>query len=288
MCEFKQLSDFEQFWTTNAGGFFPEQNDVMFRGKNIFDELSHLSWMALFLFGITKRIPNDKQLRLFEGLWTLCTSYPDPRIWNNRIAALAGTAQSTATLGVSAATAASEAIIYGHQPLVAAMRFLLTTQEQLGNGQTLTQCLKEYLTLSRKGNKGRPSAGKNRQVAAIPGYGRPLVSRDERIEPLMKLAEELGFSEGPLVKLAFAVEREIMQSGYNLPMNAGALMAALAADQGLTPDQFKYFVILSFSTGIVLCGLDAAEKPPLAFFPMRCNRIHYHGKAPRLWDPVKA
>ena len=46
------------------------------------------------------------------AIWTH-TSYPDARLWNNRVAALAGTARSTGTLGIAAALAVSEAKIYG-------------------------------------------------------------------------------------------------------------------------------------------------------------------------------
>lgn len=283
MMRHAKLQDFEDCWHTNMGAWFPGEK-TMLRGKNIFTQLNHESWMKVYLLGITGTLYEDKQIALFEGIWTICTSYPDPRLWNNRIAALAGTARSTATLGTSAAIAASEAIIYGHQPLHAALVFLLQTQQQVNNGATLTSLLEKNLSSNHSDNSSRPGSGKNRQVARIPGYGRPISSTDERIAPLQALAKELGLHDTPLVQLAFAIEQALQDLGSELRMNAAALMAALAGDQGLTPQQFYYFVILCFSAGIVPCYIDTAEKMEGAFFPLRCNRIHYQGKARRKWS----
>ena len=120
----KYLFESEECWHTRMGMAIPEKGKVIFRGKDLFRDLNNLPWMGLLLYGITGRIPDDKQIRLFEGIWTLCTSYPDPRIWNNRVAALAGTVRSTAALGISAATAVSEASLYGRRPDIRAVDFL--------------------------------------------------------------------------------------------------------------------------------------------------------------------
>jgi citrate synthase len=278
----RQLFDSEDHWVTSMGASFPGER-VVFRGKDLFHDLKDLSWMALLLYGITGRIPDEKQVRLFNGIWMLCTSYPEPRIWNNRVAALAGMSRSTGTLGVSAAIAVSEAIIYGHRPLMAAMDFLLHIKNRLGSGTDLHQLLNEQFDKAKASNRGRPGSGKNRQIAMIPGYGRPVTHKDERIQPLMQLAKELGYADGPIVRLAFQVEQALLQSGRNLHINVAALMAALAADQGLTPRQFYYYVILCFTAGIIPCAIDASRQPAGTFFPLRCNCIQYEGNPRRLW-----
>src|SRR5919108_6452472 len=94
----KQLLENEDRWVTTIGAYFPGER-VVFRGKDLFHDLKDLSWMALLLYGITGRIPDERQVRLFNGFWTLCTSYPEPRIWNNRVAALAGNVKKQGTLG---------------------------------------------------------------------------------------------------------------------------------------------------------------------------------------------
>ena len=276
------LLDHEDHWSTRMGAWFPGKR-VVFRGKDLFHELNEFSWMGLLLYGITGRVFDEKQVRLFEGIWLISTSYPEPRLWNNRIAALASTARSTGTLGVSAAVAVSEAIVYGHRPIMAAMDFLLRIKDSLNNGAKLNELLAEKFK-AKPSDKGHPGSGINRQVARIPGYGRPLTCRDERIQPLMELAEKLGYADGLIVKLAFQIEYTLLQSGHLLHMNIAALMAALAADQGLTLRQFYHYIILCFTAGIIPCAVDGSEQCEGTFFPLRCKYIHYEGKSNRAWE----
>jgi hypothetical protein len=245
------------------GKWFPGER-VVFRGRELFQDLKGLPWMALLLFGITGRIPDDKQIRLFEGIWVLCTSYPDPRLWNNRVAALAGTVRSTATLGVSAAIAVSEASIYGHRPTIRAMDFLRRTRLALDQGADL----------------GGWVVAELRKYRNIAGYGRPAASKDERIEPLMALADELGFAEGPLVRLAFGIEEVLGDGRWRLRMNAAAVAAGLVADQGLSAQEYYRYSVLCFTAGMFPAYLEGLNKPEGAFFPLRCERIRYLGEPP--------
>ncbi len=260
------LLDNEDRWVTGMGAWFPGER-VVFRGKDLFNELNGISWMGLLLYGITGRSFDDKQLRLFEGIWTICTSYPDPRLWNNRIAALAGTARSTAALAIGAATMASEASIYGGRPVVRSIDFLFRARELLQRGADLQDVVATELKSCR----------------GIAGYGRPLINADERIKPMLALAEELGFGSGAYVKLAFDIERVLLQGRWRFKMNIAALLAALAADQGLTRQAYYHFMVLCFSAGMFPCYADALNKPEGAFFPFRCDRIDYKGCSRRKW-----
>ena len=177
--EIDKLEFWENNWLTDMGGWFPGER-VVLRGQDMFSELRDLSWMGQLMFGICGRQFNKKQVQLFDGIWRISTSFPDPRLWNNRIAALAVSARSTSNLGVSAGIAVSEATIYGHRPLLATMNFLYTTQKKLERGVSLESILKERL--DRLVN-GRPGSGKNRQVAKVPGFGRPITKQDERVIP---------------------------------------------------------------------------------------------------------
>lgn len=262
----KQLFASEDRLVTSMGAWFPGER-VVFRGKDLFHDLKDLSWMGLLLYGITGRIFDQKQVRLFEGIWTLCTSYPDPRLWNNRVAALAGTTRSTAALAISAANAVSEASIYGLRPGIRGIDFFLRMQEQLHQGYELEELVGMELEKYKR----------------ILGYGRPIIGKDERIEPLMALAEALGLSEGLYVKLAFAVEQILLRHRGHLGMTSAALKAALAADQGLSRQEYYQFLALSFSAGMFPCYSDAINKVAGTLFPLRCNRIAYAGHARRGW-----
>jgi citrate synthase len=261
------LLQHEDHWVTDMGAWFPAEQRVVYRGKDLFHELNDLRWMGLLLYGITGRFFSEKQVSLFEGLWALSTSYPESRLWNNRVAALAGTARSTGTLAVGAAVAISEASIYGHRTNIGAIDFFLRTQLRLDGGANLTDLIRTELTKYR----------------GIPGYGRPVASKDERIEPVMKMARKFGFADGPFTKLAFEVEEILLAGGWRLHMNITGLAAALAADQGLNAREYYHYVILCFAAGIIPCAIDAQEKPEASLFPLRCSRIHYEGKPRRVW-----
>lgn len=264
----QKLLQNENSWLTKMGAWFPEQGRVIFRGKDLHHDLKDLSWMAMLIYGITGRIPTEDQVRLFEGIWTMCTSYPDPRLWNNRVAALAGTARSTAALGISAATAVSEASIYGRRPDIRAVDFLYRTKRDLDSGAKLDDLVRTELEKYR----------------VIPGFGRPVTRNDERLEILMALAKKLGFANGPYVELVFKVKQVLTQGRFRMQMNVAALGAALTADQGFSARETYHYTLLSFSIGLVACYLDANEKQEGTLFPLRCTRIKYSGISTRQWD----
>ena len=267
MQEQKTLKDFEDHWVTDVGAWFAGER-VVFRGKDLFNDLKELSWMGLLLYGITGRFFDKKQLRLFEGIWRISSSYPDPRLWNNRITSLAATTRSTGNLGISAAIAVSEAGIYGQKPLIRAIDFLYRVKQKLDQDIKLIKVVKNEL----------------RQHRGIFGFGRPLVRVDERIKPLMELVRELGFDQGCYVNLVFQVENILKEGRWRLSMNIAALDAALAADQGLSPQEFYQFMVLCFTAGMMPCYQDALNKPAGTFFPLSCNRLNYHGSDKRKWE----
>lgn len=262
----KTLLDSEDRWETDLGAWFPGER-VVFRGKDLFHELGDSSWMGLLLYGITGREFNEQQVRLFEGMWTISTSYPDPRLWNNRVAALAGTARSTSVLGISAANAVSEASIYGRRPDIRCIDFLYRARQKLDAGKSLDSIVRSEL----------------KKHKAIFGYGRPIVRTDERIVPLMSLANQLGFADGYFVKLAFDVEKILQKGRWRMHLNIAAFAAGLAADQGLSSREYYQYLILCFSAGAIACNVDTHSKPEGQFFPLRCQRIQYHGAQARSW-----
>ena len=239
---------------------------AVFRGKDIHSELGDIGWLDLYLFGITGRRLPEAQLRLLETVWCY-TSYPDARIWNNRVAALAGSTRSTGNLGVSAALALSEASIYGRGIDLRALEFLLRTRAALPDRNALGPWVRRELEARR----------------SLAGYGRPIASGDERIAPIMKAARDLGLADGPHLALAYAIEECLLNDRLRMRMNYAGVAAGLAADMGFTPKEYYLFLHPAFLAGMVPCYIEASEKPEGTLFPLPCDSVAYLGVPKREW-----
>ncbi|MBI2307304.1 MAG: citryl-CoA lyase [Rhodocyclales bacterium] len=238
---------------------------AIFRGHDLHRDLRHMDWIELYVFGITGRRFSAKELELLHALWVY-TSYPDARLWNNRVAALAGSARSSATLGLAGALATSEAVIYGGYPFIRAIDFLRQARMRVSRGESLAEVVRQEL-----------------QERRIYGYGRPINSKDERLPWLLELAGDLELDRGPHLKLAQEVETILSSRRQALRMNYAALAAALAADLGMSPREFHLFVFPAFLAGMPPCLVEAAQRPEGGLFPLSCADLSYEGPAPRAW-----
>ncbi len=250
---------------TKVGAAFPGSHAV-FRGHELHRDLTNMDWLGLCALGIMGRHVEPAQLRLFSSVW-VWTSYPDARLWNNRVAALAGTTRSTPNLAISAAQAVTEATIYGRGNEFRALDFFLKTRKELEAGTTLADHLEGFL---RAGGR-------------MAGYGRPISSVDERVPLTLGLARELGLADGPYLALAFQIDHYFESTGRPLRMNLSALLSAFAADFGWSPREFNMLMFATFLAGMYPCYLEAADKPPGATFPTRCADVVYEGTASRDW-----
>ena len=250
---------------SRMGGAFVGERAV-FRGHDLHAELADMDWMALYVFGITGQRYTPAQLKVLHAIWVY-TSYPDARIWNNRVAALAGSARSSGNLGVAAALAVSEAEIYGRGIDIRAATFMQRAQQVRASGGSLDDCVRDELKRHR----------------AIAGYGRPIAAGDERIAPMMRLIEQVGLSGGAHIATAKAVEAHLQAGRWRLRMNYAALAAALTADMGFTPRQHYQFTFPAFLAGMQPSFIEDSEKPAGTLLPLACDHVSYEGAAPRLW-----
>jgi len=263
----KLLTEHHGRLRTRMGAFFVGERAV-FRGRDLHAELKDMDWLELYVFGVTGRRFTASAVRLMHAMWSY-TSYPDARLWNNRVAALAGTTRSTANLGLAGALAVSEALAYGRGVDIEAIDFLLRTRKRLETGTSLADCVEQQLRTHRR----------------VAGFGRPIADRDERILPMMALAKQLSFDSGPHVRLAFAVEEFLLEGRWRFHMNYGALAAAFAADLGMSVTEYYHFAILAFFAGMPPCFIEATERPEGASFPISCDDIRYLGSPKRSWNP---
>lgn len=264
----KRLLDHVGTLKTDMGAAFPGSRAVL-RGKDLHTDLNDLDWLELYVFGITGRRFSAEQVQLLHGIWRL-TSYPDARIWNNRIAALAGSARSSPGLGLAAALAASEARIYGAGPCLSAYDFFTRARQAGSAGQTLEDIITDTLAKQR----------------GIGGYGRPLVSGDERIAPAMELARRSGLDQGPFIQLAFKTENILQAGRWRWRMNYAAMVAALLLDLGFDRTAYHLFISPIFFAGMPPCYLDAINRAQGLTFPLPCGTISYSGLPERRWKPA--
>lgn len=250
---------------TRVGACWPGSRAV-FRGQDLHHDLRDIDWLELYVFGITGRRFAPREIKLLHGIWAL-TSYPDTRLWNNRVGALAGNARSSSVLGLSAAIAVTEAGIYGGGPGIRAIDFFVRAGRAVQSEEDLRTFVHKELALRR-----------------IYGYGRPINSKDERLPALIALVESLELDGGRHYKLAFVVEKILLaESKPFLKMNYAALTASLAADLGFTPGQYHLFNILKTLAGMPPCIVEGAEKPEGALFPTPCDGVAYEGVGKRPW-----
>lgn len=250
---------------TSVGACYPGSHAV-FRGHDLHAELRDMDWVALYVFGITGRRLSPPQVKVIHAIW-VCTSYPDARLWNNRVAALAASARSSANLGMTAALAVSEARVYGGQAGLRAMDFLLRAQQRIDNEGLRVDDIVEQELRSRR----------------IYGYGRPINSNDERIPWLMDIVKQAGLESGPHLRLAFDVERVLVTRHAKLKMNYAAIHSALVADMGFSAREYQLLRVPTFLAGMPPCFVDAAQKAEGSTFPLPCSGVAYEGVAERRW-----
>jgi hypothetical protein len=249
---------------TGVGAAFPGSHAV-FRGHNLHRDLQQMEWVALYAYGVTGRQLPPEHIEMVQALW-VSTSYPDARLWNNRVAALAANARSSANLGMIAGAAVSEATVYGGKAALRAMRFLQTALARVQAGETVEDVV--WAEVER---------------THIYGYGRPISSTDERIPVVMAVAERLGMRQGPHLTLAFEIEKVLLTRYPQLRMNFAAPHAALVADMGLTLRQYQLLRVPVFLGGMAPCVAEAMEKPEGTLFPTPCGAVAYNGPAARPW-----
>ena len=264
------LKRFEDNWQTDMGAAIVGKERVVLRGIDFLSECNKRTWAEHLVFAVTGE--DSKQFsRLLEAMWVTVSSFPDPRLWVNRVAALGGTVRTTGSLAANAASAVGEANAYGVRVGRRAVDVLYRFKEKLDAGADLEDLIKLDL----------------KKYKALSGFGRPLTSKDERIEPLLNYARSLGFGNGPYVKLIFDIDDYFTNSRYPFQMNASALMAALFADQGISAENVYYLVIHCFLAGIYPCYIDAKNHPEGSLFPLSAERVAYTGSHTlRTWHKV--
>jgi len=230
------------------------------------DLVGQYSYMQIIALNATGRMPRRELADWLEAIH-ICLSWPDPRVWCNRIGALGGSSGTSAVASTCAGVLAADSRSYGIQPLQAGMEFIQRARTDIQQGLSVT----DFIDAEIKKHGGKPH---------IMGYSRPIVKGDERIPAMEKVTKRLGFEVGPHLQLAYDIEK-VLSDRFDEAMNINSYMSGFLSDQDYSPiEVYRLFSVLVFS-GVTACHVDAADREQGTFAPLRASDIIYSGKEAR-------
>ncbi len=231
------------------------------------DELvGHASFFQVLIMHVIGRLPERRLAEWLEAIF-ICLSWPDPRMWPNQIGALGGTVKSSPITAICLGTLAADSRIYGPGTLPDSCRFIIYAMKRINQGESI----ESFLDSQPK----RPGG----QIIA-PGYIRPFAKGDERVAPMQRVADELGFDIGAHLKLGYEIQ-EVLYKRYGESMNLAGYIVSFLLDQGFSTDEIFRVCSLLVSGGVHACYTEAADREPESFLPLRCDDIEYCGVAER-------
>ncbi|MEX1056845.1 MAG: hypothetical protein WED11_03875, partial [Natronospirillum sp.] len=156
---------------------------VLSHGYDLMQEVvGQFSYMQVVLLNATGRMPSKELAQWFEACH-ICLSWPDPRIWCNRIGALGGSARVSAVAATCAGVMAADSRVYGIKPIIEGVELIRRAKVATDKGIAID----EFIASIVESKGGKPH---------IMGYARPIVKGDERIEVMRRVTADLGYSEG--------------------------------------------------------------------------------------------
>jgi hypothetical protein len=251
---------------SSTGGWRVGQG-VYSHGYSMLDELvGEKSYFQIMILNATGKLVEKRLADWVEATFG-CLSWPDPRIWCNQIGALAGEAKTSVVIGTTAGIMAADSKMYGMYTMLDGMNFIQSALIKYNDSQTP----REIITDNVKKNRGK---------LKITGYARPIAKGDERIKVMQRVSKQLGFNDGPHIKLAYQIENEI-KSRFDEGMNINGYMSAFLSDQGFSANEVYQMSSNSVMSGVIACYLDTVQKPNDSFLPLRCDDIEYLGQKQR-------
>lgn len=251
---------------SRTGGWIPGKA-VFSHGYSMLDELvGEKSYFQIVILNATGKMVDKRLADWIEAICG-CLSWPDPRIWCNQIGALSGSVRTSVVAATTMGCLASDSRAYGPLTLIDGVDFIQGALIKYKKGQLPKDIVREVT----EANRGKPY---------IVGYIRPIAKGDERIETMERFSEKLGFSEGEHLRLAYKIEKVLMDN-FDEGMNINGYMSAFLSDQGFGPSEVYSIYSLMVASGVTACYLDTLNRPPDTFLPLRCDDIDYQGKAAR-------
>jgi hypothetical protein len=262
-----------QYWDKHRGvirsrkGGWKIGQGVFSHGYDLMEDLmGKVSYFQLLVLHATGRLPERRVADWIETTY-FCLNWPDSRIWCNQVGALGGTMRTSVVSATAAGILAGDSRAYGQGTQVEAVSFIQSALSEKKRGLTP----REIVQNECKRHGGKPH---------IMGFARPIAKGDERVGALEKLTQRLEFIPGEHLQLAYEIEK-VLAEDFDEYMNVSGYASAFLADQGFTPQETYQFCATLVACGVMACYVDAFERPPETFLPMRCDDIDYQGPPPR-------
>ena len=230
------------------------------------DLVGKTSYMQVVVLNATGKLPTKNLADWLEAVH-ICLSWPDPRIWCNRIGALAGTSRTSCVAASTLGVLAAESSSYGIKPLISGVEFIQHAYREVSKGLSVP----EFITEEVKKYAGKPY---------LMGYVRPIAKGDERIPAMEAVTKNLGFEIGEHLKLAYQIEAEL-NAKYDETMNINGYMSAFLSDQGYSSTETHRIFSSLVISGVTACYTDTVDRVEGGFSPLKTAEIAYKGAALR-------
>lgn len=235
---------------------------VSSHGYSMLDDLvGKASFFQVLVLNVTGTLPEKRLCDWMQSAF-ICLSWPDARIWCNQIGAFGGDARVLPSAAICAGVMASDSRIYGPGTVLETCDFLAAATRALQAGNSVM----DFINSSAR-RKGKIMA---------PGFVRPIATGDERVTAMRRVAENLGFEDGPHLAAAYRIQEYLVEN-HGESLNLAGYMSAFLLDQGMTPHQGYIVFSLCVNGGVHACYEESYSNPSGSFLPLRCNDINYDG-----------
>ncbi len=229
-------------YAPELAGFRLERDDHAVRDRLLFGELlGKKRFFQMAAFEIAGLDLGERDAELLEHVG-VATQIADPRVWplgvTRRIAA-GGGSLAHATLGGLAALCTERMAVL---PVAGFMRFLDRVTAEQTAGRTVAEVVDDVI------------ARRDRVL----GLGRPALSRDERIPPMLALYERFGRRQGASLELALELDAAFAER-KGLRVNSAGIHGAVMRDMGFSPDAAGALCLLYFLVPVLAHAVYPAE-----------------------------
>lgn len=240
------------------------------QGYSMLDDLvGSLTLMQLHIFNISGRMLDKEDSEIIEACF-ICINWPDFRVWCNQIGAFGGNNGVDVMSSVTSGLLATNSTMYGVGTIKPIYTFIRDTYLKFLDGENLENYITNYIN----------------KYKFVPGFYRPLVKGDLRIDAVERVRKEKKKSQGKYLEFIFQLNNVIVEIDNIHMINIGAYITAIMMDYEFTINETEEISSCATASGILACYNSVKVLPDNSFLPLRCDDIQYKGKTIRSLDYI--